>query len=106
MRGDHENSIVGFYETTTERARRRVAVMEAFKSAGRPLTDREVCHALGFNDMNAARPRISEAIDDGLLIEVGKVRDELTGRLVRLVKVREVEQQMTLGDLCSSQTVG
>ena len=90
----HDNSIQTFYETEQERAKRAADVYEAFVRMGRPVSDREVMDALGYRDMNAVRPRITEMIDAGELIEVGKVRDHVTGRRVRITKIREREAQM------------
>lgn len=61
----HENSLLTFYETEQERAKRAAAVYEAFVRMGRPVSDREVMDALGYRDMNAVRPRITEMIDAG-----------------------------------------
>ena len=47
--------------------------------------DREVMRMLDFTDMNKVRPRITELVDAGVLREVGTVKDETTGRHVRLV---------------------
>lgn len=68
----------------SERGRAIVAFMDQ-QSA--PLTDRQIMRGMGFSDMNAVRPRISELIDGGVLREVGNVIDETTGKVVRLVEV-------------------
>lgn len=52
------------------------------------LTDRQVMNKLGLTDMNAVRPRLSELIKAGILIECGKTKDETTGKTVRLCTVR------------------
>ncbi|MGE9239433.1 hypothetical protein, partial [Escherichia coli] len=52
---------------------------------GNPMTDREVCEALGSADMNYARPAITHLIHDGVLEEVGSVECPVTGRTVRTV---------------------
>lgn len=90
----HDNSIQTFYETEQDREKRRAEVFEVYVKAGRSMTDREVCKALGYNDLNAVRPRCSELVDEGLLIEVGKTRCPITNRRVRLMRVREREAQM------------
>jgi hypothetical protein len=90
----HPNSIESYHETTEARAKRRNDVFMAFIELGRPATDREICHRLGYSDMNAARPRITELVDEGELIEWGKVRDSLTGRRVRVCKIKEAQSQL------------
>lgn len=90
----HDHSIQTFYETEQERAKRRAEVFEAFIKIGRPATDREICYSLGYSDLNSTRPRVSEMIDSGELIEVGKVIDHVTGRKVRISKIRVKEAQL------------
>lgn len=51
-----------------------------------PATDRDVMRGLGFTDMNAVRPRISELIDARLLVECGKRRCATTAQAVRIVQ--------------------
>lgn len=94
MPGQHENSMIAFEETVKERDARRKAVLSVYQSSNNPLTDRDVMVSLGFNDPNATRPRITELVADGILIECGKIRDRLTKRLVRLTKIRQPEIQM------------
>jgi hypothetical protein len=52
-----------------------------------PATDRQLCYGLGFRDMNAVRPRVTELLDSFRLREVGETKDELTGRTVRLIAI-------------------
>jgi hypothetical protein len=40
---------------------------------------------LGYGDMNSVRPRITELVDYGAMVEVGDTVDALTGKTVRLV---------------------
>jgi hypothetical protein len=47
------------------------------------LTDREVRDMCGFSDMNSVRPRITELVEEGFLVEGPSVKDALTGRTVR-----------------------
>jgi hypothetical protein len=37
----------------------------------------------GFSDMNSVRPRITELVEEGFLVEGPSVKDALTGRTVR-----------------------
>jgi len=55
------------------------------------MTDREVAEALLFDDMNAVRPRITELVQAGSLVEVGSKQDTETGRTVRLVEPKKDE---------------
>ena len=81
----HDNSIEAF--NTLDRHTRKLMVLSCYERAGRPLTDREVCKMLGFNDPNAVRPRITEAVNiTHELVECGNVKEN--GRSVRLCKPR------------------
>lgn len=95
MNDVHENSIVTYHETNTERTVRKEAVLQAYRDrAGHPLSDRMVASILGFKDMNAVRPRITELVDAGDLIEVGKIRDELTKRPVRMCRAKQFQTEL------------
>ena len=50
-------------------------------------TDREVMGVLGFGDMNAVRPRLTELVHEGWLEECGKAVDAVTERHVRVLRV-------------------
>ena len=80
----HENSLIAF--NTLDKHTRRLMVLACYERSGYPLTDRQVCQMLGFSDLNAVRPRITEAVQSGELVEVGKVRE--TGRPVRMCQPR------------------
>lgn len=49
-------------------------------------SDRDVMIALGFDEPNQVRPRITELVKSGLIKEVGKRKCETTGKNVRLIK--------------------
>ena len=59
----HENSIIAFKNISKsgKRGERRGLILNFFKMyKDRCFTDRQVMLALGFNDMNQVRPRITE----------------------------------------------
>lgn len=49
------------------------------------FTDRQVKEALGYSDMNHARPKITNLIDRGFLKEIDRIHDTGTDRMVRRV---------------------
>lgn len=49
------------------------------------MTDREVKEALGVSDMNYVRPRITELLKLGYIVEVDDVKCHLTNKTVRRV---------------------
>lgn len=85
VRRVHVNSAQAYHEQRKELSERAAAVLAVYRRAVGPLTDRAVKDAMGFSDMNAVRPRITELIDAGLLQECGRVKDAVTGKVVRAV---------------------
>jgi hypothetical protein len=81
----HLNSLEAFEGTPVTRSERQEKV-HATLLAGGPMTDREVMQALGFTDMNAVRPRITELVDAFWCVECGRVEDPTTGKKVRRVR--------------------
>jgi len=69
----------------TDHSRREQAVMAVLARSGRPMTDREICTALGSADLNYARPTVTTLKQSGRLREVGDVTCPVTGRTVRTV---------------------
>jgi hypothetical protein len=91
----HDNSIVAFHDTENDREKRKQAVLLVFRGAWpQGMTDRQVMESLGFKDPNAARPRITELTLSGHIAEIGKVRDQLTGRSVRVSRAVMKEEQL------------
>jgi len=96
----HLHSIAAYHELDKEG--RRFEVKGAFERRG-PMTDRQAALFLGSQDPNYVRPRITELIRSGDLIECGKIRDEYTGRTVRVVRVAiKTERQMEFGEAKSA----
>jgi predicted transcriptional regulator len=62
------------------------------------MTDRDIAEYLNFTDMNAVRPCITELVQAGQLIVVGREADHHTGKTVRVVatsfaNMKGVQQQ-------------
>lgn len=91
----HENSLKAHAEIADLISGRRGEVYRWIEAHG-AATDREVMAGLGYRDMNACRPRLSELISDGLLVEVGARRCPVTGKTVRVVGIPKREGQMRL----------
>lgn len=77
----HANSRISF--AALDLGARKELVISAYLLAGVPLTDRQAMEWLGLNDPNYVRPRISECLDSGLLMETGSIKCPETGRKVR-----------------------
>lgn len=48
----------------------------------RQMTARMIAYALGFRDLNAVKPRLTELKKEGRIVVVGKAYDEMTERRV------------------------
>ena len=84
----HENSRESHQvlKATGKDAERRKEVLGTYGPED-VLTDREVAGRLGHADMNAVRPRITELVDAGELVERGKVKCDVTHRKVRVTSL-------------------
>ena len=82
----HPDSLDAYHGALAQLAGRAEEVYLWLQHHG-PATDRQVMIGLGFADMNAVRPRITELIDAHLLYECGQKIDPATRKTVRIVKV-------------------
>jgi hypothetical protein len=88
----HPNSIATFREEEPKLKGRAAAIVAYLELHG-PRTDRELASEMGFGrDLNAVRPRCTELIQSGALMEVCTVRCPVTGKPVRKVDVRRARQ--------------
>lgn len=76
----HANSVEAFHGLTDLPQRQREVL--ALYCVAIPLTDREVSERLG-RELYTVRPRITELVAAGLLVEVGTSKDPVTARTVR-----------------------
>ena len=90
----HKNSKEGL--SITPRIDRKVLILSVYRQTGQSMTDRQIMRILGYSEPNMVRPRITELIREGKLVEVGKIIKN--GRTVRLTALPcSVGEQMTLG---------
>lgn len=92
VHGMHINSLDAYRAEEARLSRRAEAVLEWITEHG-PHTDREVMRGMGFKEPNSVRPRITELIEAGKLMEVGNVRCAVTGKSVRRVDIRRARWQ-------------
>jgi hypothetical protein len=85
------NSIAAHGEERKRLGRRADQIIAVYAQSRRPLRDREVMQALGFVDMNAVRPCITELIDKNVLRKVGDSVDPITRKLVRLAALQSYD---------------
>lgn len=83
----HANSLDAYYDGELGAfTKRQREILKAFGQRA-TLTDRECLTALGYSDMNAVRPRITELIDSGVLVEVGETKCPATKKTVRICRI-------------------
>ncbi len=87
----HDNSLSAYRAEEVKLSRRAEAILSWIVLRG-PHTDREVMVGMGFSDPNSVRPRITELIEAGKLMEVCSRRDTQTGKTVRVVDIRQPRQ--------------
>lgn len=93
----HRHSRAAYHEGGEQFGARALAVVAKLRALG-SATDKQVAHALGYPHKAAVQPRISELVKAGMLEEWGSVSDPDTGKIVRLVRVRQAgEQQLSMG---------
>lgn len=80
----HQHSIAAYHAELPKLSRRAASII-AWLELHPCKTDREVMQGMGFTDMNSVRPRITEAIDMGALVEVGEKVCPFTNKTVRIV---------------------
>lgn len=83
----HSHSLDAYQAEEAKLSKRAEAVLEWITTHG-PHTDREVMRGMGFSEPNAVRPRITELIDAGKLMEVCERRCPVTGKTVRVVDIK------------------
>ena len=84
MSAVHEHSRQA-YHAELPRLSRRASAIVAWLAANPRVTDRDVMQGMGFTDMNAVRPRITDLIDTGEVVEVGSKVCPVTRKTVRIV---------------------
>ena len=92
----HTNSLIAYYDERKKFNKREKLVYGQLAFGG-TQTDREIKDAI-FSanvDMNAVRPRISDLIAKGWIIECGKVKDKVTHKLVRILKAVSPEERVS-----------
>lgn len=86
----HENSLAA-YEAEAAKLGARARMIYLDIVARGAATDRQIRDRLGFKDMNAVRPRITELVGEGKLVETGNRIED--GRTVRIVDVVRDQQR-------------
>lgn len=87
----HENSLDAYRGERRRFGRRAQTIRDWFAAHGAG-TDRDVMRGLGFSEMNAVRPRCTELVDLGVLVEVGSRVCRETGKRVRVLDLSMAEK--------------
>ena len=59
---------------------RSEAILETLGEKG--MTSREIAYAMGYSDLNAVKPRLTELKQEGRVVAIGKKTDPITRRKV------------------------
>ena len=86
-RGLNDRSLVAHEKHEAEFKGRKALIVDALRTAGKPMTDRQIKERLFGEaaDMNMVRPRINDLIHEHKLMVAHEVEDHVTHESVRLV---------------------
>jgi hypothetical protein len=87
----HSNSLSAHREEKSKLSKRAEAIYAWILERG-PKTDREVMQGMGFSEPNAVRPRLTELVAAGRLMEVCSRKCPVTGKTVRVLDIRRARQ--------------
>jgi len=86
QRGLHAHSLAAKDHNQDAHKGRKQLIVECLRLRAKPLTDRQIRDAIcQGGDMNTVRPRITELIKEGKLMECGEIVDPVTQEAVRVV---------------------
>jgi hypothetical protein len=88
------NSLKALKEELQIFSRRENEILGLLHTRNAPMTDREIMIALGYQDMNAVRPRLSELMDRLWIKKVCDTYDPVTKKSVRCVMARTAEERL------------
>ena len=85
-----ETSLLSYVQTQeTSLGEMQRLVYDAIRNYATPPTDREIAKALSLTDPNAVRPRRNELMEQGFIVEAGKRKCTVTGRLALTWRVKK-----------------
>jgi len=95
----HINSLVAYHEEITKLSGRKKKIYGHLAMEG-PRTDRQVRDELypGY-DMNHVRPRISDLVKGGWLKEIRKIKDDVTSKPVRVIRIVTAEEKYKIDNV-------
>lgn len=73
--------------TKVDKLTRYNQILTLMRKVDKPMTSREIAYRLGYKDLNAVKPRLTELRDTGRVAEAGTVVDNLTERRVMTWRV-------------------
>jgi hypothetical protein len=105
----HPNSVLAFWQGRDDLfGKRHQKVIAVLRTHTYAMTDRMVMNACGFFDPNAVRPRITELVEAGVVVEAGNTECPITHKTVRLVKLakpKPAQAEFQLGDVVTPAVV-
>ncbi|MEI6211493.1 MAG: hypothetical protein WCR06_07685 [bacterium] len=86
-RAMHAHSLAASEHHQEEHRGRKALILDCLALRCKPMTDRQILEALypDSDDMNRVRPRITELVREGRLMEAGEIEDPDTHETVRKV---------------------
>jgi predicted transcriptional regulator len=89
----HPNSTEAYHEneSTGKGESHRRNIVKLLKETGESMTDREIQSRLGVLEKSNIQPEVTRLRQAGVIEESGKVKCPVTGKTVRVVRVRRDE---------------
>lgn len=94
----HTNSHLAFEAIRADGklSTRQALILQWLLANPQPWTDREIAAKMGYPDMNCVRPRITELVQLGLVMEHDNVKCAVTGKTVRRVVPAQQQGELPL----------
>jgi len=86
----HRNSLEAYHAIDINE--REGMILSVLEDTQGPMTDRQIMENLGFNDPNKVRPRITDLIKKGILLECASIRDFRSRKYVRTTRIKQLKQ--------------
>jgi len=85
----HANSIKAYSEDRIKLSKRARLILEYLGTLSAAKTDRQIQTGMGYRELGMVQPRITELEDCGMILELGQVVSQNTGKTVRQMAITE-----------------
>lgn len=87
----HQHSRKAYTDMRNTLTKREIMIYNILAHRG-AMTDRQIKDVLGFDDMNAVRPRVTDLKTKKLVVECGSTIDPVSRKSVRVVRLANINE--------------